>query len=102
MLYFRSSTAAYAGTIILSAAASAVSIALAALGFAILARTRPAWAALAAIPIFYFLILTGPIGSPKYCIPMEPALIVLAAVGLVGIVRFGSASDSDQARLRRR
>ncbi len=102
MLYFRSSTAAYAGTILLNAAASAISIALAALGFAILARSRPAWAALAAIPIVYFLVLTGPIGSPKYRMPMEPALIVLAAVGLVSVFRFGSMPGSGQARLRRR
>jgi hypothetical protein len=85
VLYFNSSTAAYAEIIVLSAAASAISTALAALGFAILLRTKPALAALAAVSIGYFLILTGPIGSPKYRVPMEPALIILAAVGIVSM-----------------
>ena len=97
MRYFSASTAAFAGIIILSAAASAISTVLAALGFAILLRTRPAFAALAAVSIVYFLILTGPIGSPKYRVPMEPSLIILAAVGIVGICRVSSAFLSRRA-----
>lgn len=97
VLYFKASTAAFARIMILNAATSAISTALAALGFAILLRTRPALAVLAAVEIGYFLILTGPIGSPKYRIPMEPALIILAAVAIVGVFRFGSTSLARRA-----
>lgn len=97
VLYFKASTAAFAWIMVLSAVASAISTALAALGFAILVRTRPALALLAAVEIGYFLILTGPIGSPKYRLPMEPALIILAAVGIVGVFRVGPTSLAGRA-----
>jgi hypothetical protein len=86
LLYFKASTAAFAGIMVLSAAASVLSIALATLGFTILLRTRLVLAALASVSIGYFLLITGPIGSPKYRLPMEPALIILAAVGFVAIL----------------
>jgi hypothetical protein len=101
MLYFNASTAAYAGIIGLSAAASAISAVLAALGFAVLSRSKPALAALAAVAIGYFLILTGPIGSPKYRVPMDPALIILAAVGIVSIARIGRSRDVAESHCRR-
>lgn len=35
--------------------------------------------------IVYFLLLNGPVGSPKYRIPFEPVLIVFQAVALVSL-----------------
>jgi hypothetical protein len=33
----------------------------------------------------YFLLLNGPVATPKYRLPMEPVLIVLAAIPLARI-----------------
>jgi len=35
--------------------------------------------------VVYFLIVNGPIANPKYRIPMEPALIILFAIGVCAI-----------------
>ena len=37
------------------------------------------------MPVVYFLVLTGPIVSAKYRMPMEPSLIVLAGIGLAAL-----------------
>jgi hypothetical protein len=55
---------------------------LEAVGFVMLARTLP-WAAVFAGGVLaYFLLLNGPIATAKYRMPMEPVLIVLAAIPL--------------------
>jgi hypothetical protein len=61
-------------------------------GFVMLARTLP-WAALfAAGVVGYFLLVNGPVAAPKYRLPMEPVLIVLAAIPLAWLVsRFRSS-----------
>jgi hypothetical protein len=51
------------------------------------AETRGA-AILLMITIIYFLLITGPISSPRYRIPAEPPLIILFALGLAGAVDF--------------
>jgi hypothetical protein len=54
-------------------------------GFGLLTRTAP-WAALfAALCVGYFLVVNGPVGSPKYRLPFEPILIVLSALAMVDI-----------------
>jgi hypothetical protein len=53
-----------------------------AIGFVMLARSMP-WAALFAGGVLaYFLLLNGPVASPRYRLPLEPVLLVLAAVPL--------------------
>jgi len=81
-LYLTSSSVAFASIFILSSAGSALAFILAAMGFVWLIRHRPTIAALAAIPVVYFLFINGPVGAAKYRMPMEPSLIVLAAVGV--------------------
>jgi hypothetical protein len=55
---------------------------LEAIGFVMLARSMP-WAALfAGAVLAYFLVLNGPVASPRYRLPLEPVLLVLAAVPL--------------------
>jgi hypothetical protein len=57
-------------------------LALEAVGFVMLARTWP-WAAVFAGGVLaYFLLVSGPVATPKYRLPMEPVLIVLAAIPL--------------------
>jgi Dolichyl-phosphate-mannose-protein mannosyltransferase len=61
-------------------------LALEGIGFVLLARTTP-WAAVFAGGVLaYFLLLNGPITAPKYRLPMEPMLIVLAAIPLARAV----------------
>lgn len=83
--YFKSSSVTFAVVIIAGVAGSILSIALSAIGFVRLCRERAGWAALAAVPVVYFLVLTGPVVSAKYRMPMEPSLIVLAGIGLAAI-----------------
>jgi hypothetical protein len=55
---------------------------LEAVGFVMLARSMP-WAALFAGGVLaYFLVLNGPVASPRYRLPLEPVLLVLAALPL--------------------
>ena len=61
-------------------------LALEAIGFVMLARTLP-WAAVFAGGVLaYFLLLNGPVATAKYRLPMEPVLIVLAAIPLAWLV----------------
>lgn len=66
---------------------SAVSLVLQAYGFVRLARRLPWAAVFASLLIAYVLLITGPVVSPKYRLPAEPVLIILAAIGLDGILR---------------
>jgi 4-amino-4-deoxy-L-arabinose transferase-like glycosyltransferase len=61
-------------------------LALEAVGFVILARTLPWTAVLAGGVLAYFLLLNGPVATAKYRLPMEPVLIVLAAIPLARLV----------------
>jgi hypothetical protein len=58
---------------------------LEAIGFVLLARALPWAAAFAGGVLGYFLLLSGPVASPKYRLPMEPVLIVLAAIPLASV-----------------
>jgi hypothetical protein len=65
-------------------------LALEAIGLVMLARTLR-WAAVFAGGVLaYFLLLSGPVAAPKYRVPMEPVLIVLAALPLARLVQRGS------------
>ena len=68
-------------------------LALEAVGFVMLARTLPWAAAFAGGVLAYFLLLTGPVAGPKYRLPMEPVLIVLAALPLAWLVRPGGSNQ---------
>ncbi len=57
-------------------------LALEATGLVMLARRMPWAAACAGGVLAYFLLLSGPVAAPKYRLPMEPVLIVLAAIPL--------------------
>jgi len=61
-------------------------LALEAVGFVMLARSLP-WAAVFAGGVLaYFLLIGGPVATPKYRLPMEPVLIVLAAIPLARLL----------------
>jgi hypothetical protein len=59
---------------------------LEAIGFVMLARRSPWAATFAGGVLAYFLLVNGPVASPKYRLPMEPVLIVLAALPLAWLL----------------
>jgi len=69
---------------------------LEAIGFVMLARTLPWAAVFGGGVIAYFLLLSGPVATPKYRLPIEPVLIVLAAIPLAWVAerrkRIGAAA----------
>jgi hypothetical protein len=66
-------------------------LALEAIGFVMLARALPWAAAFAGAVIAYFLLISGPVAGPRYRMPMEPVLIVLAAIPLARVAERWSA-----------
>jgi hypothetical protein len=69
-------------------------LALQAIGLVMLARTLP-WAAVFAGGVLaYFLLLNGPVAAAKYRLPMEPVLIVLAALPLARLAQRGSQNPA--------
>lgn len=80
--YLFDDPAAYQILLIVGLVAMLPILMLEAAGFVMLARTLP-WAAVCAGGVLaYFLLLNGPVATPKYRLPMEPVLIVLAAIPL--------------------
>jgi hypothetical protein len=80
--YLFDDPAAYQVLLIVGLVAMLPILMLEAAGFVMLARTLP-WAAVCAGGVLaYFLLLNGPVATPKYRLPMEPVLIVLAAIPL--------------------
>ena len=80
--YLFDDPAAYQVLLIIGLVAMLPILMLEAAGFVMLARTLP-WAAVFAGGVLaYFLVLNGPVATPKYRLPMEPVLIVLAAIPL--------------------
>ncbi len=78
-------------------------LALSAIGFGMLVRTHPWAAVLGAGVIAYFLVLNGPVGAPKYRLPMEPVLIVLSAMPLAWMARrYGRPSQPARPSARDR
>jgi hypothetical protein len=62
-----------------------------------LVRGLPFAAVLALGVLAYFLLLSGPVASPKYRLPIEPVLLVLGAIPLAAIAdRNGKRSWFEQ------
>ena len=73
--------------VLLALAASLVVVLIQLVGLWRLIRAAPFAAAGFILLLGYFLAISGPTAGPKYRMPMEPALIVLFAVGLAPVFR---------------
>jgi 4-amino-4-deoxy-L-arabinose transferase-like glycosyltransferase len=69
-------------------------LALESIGFVMLAQKLPWAAALAGGVLAYFILLNGPVIGPKYRLPMEPILIVLAAIPLAWLAERSKARSA--------
>ena len=85
--FLKNSDSAYLLLFAMSSLGSAVAAVLSLFGFYFLFRRNRWAAAFAAFIVAYFLLLMGPIGSPKYRLPLEPVLIVLEAITLIAVYR---------------
>jgi hypothetical protein len=73
--------------ILLAALASMVPLlALEAVGFLMLMHRLPLAALFGAGIVVYFLLISGPVASAKYRLPIEPVLIVLSAIPLAALI----------------
>lgn len=75
----------YLTAAIVGALGSIASSVLAAFGVFVALRQAPLLALLNLGIIVYFLLVTGPVASPKYRIPIEPAIILFCAAALTAI-----------------
>jgi 4-amino-4-deoxy-L-arabinose transferase-like glycosyltransferase len=87
---FRSDNAIYAWTILLGISGLAVMRLIQLIGLSALAVERQNWTILL---LFFFwvafiLAVSGPVASPKYRLPIEPVLMVLAGAGLARLGLF--------------
>ena len=65
-------------------------------GWILLLRSAFWPAVFGALAIAYFLLVSGPVGAPKYRLPYEPILIVFQAVAILALYkRFRSARTCD-------
>jgi 4-amino-4-deoxy-L-arabinose transferase-like glycosyltransferase len=81
-IYFFEQAGLYQALLAIGFAAMLPYLLLEAIGFYQLARLQPWAAVFAGALLAYFLLLSGPVASPKYRLPIEPVLIVLAAIPL--------------------
>ncbi|MEE2932971.1 MAG: glycosyltransferase family 39 protein [Pseudomonadota bacterium] len=81
--YLEKSTPLYLFFFFVGAFGSILSLIFGIYGLFILHSLRP-WAAIfATLAVFYFLLINGPVASPKYRLPIEPVMIICASLGLV-------------------
>ena len=53
---------------------------------ALLLWRRNCWVAVfTGLAVVYFLLLNGPVGSPKYRLPLEPIIVLLTSLGILGL-----------------
>ena len=75
----------YMVVFVIGALGSIATLCLAAYGYLLLWR-RNCWAAIfAGLAVLYFLLVNGPVASPKYRLPFEPIMVILTALGGLGV-----------------
>jgi 4-amino-4-deoxy-L-arabinose transferase-like glycosyltransferase len=75
----------YIGWLFVGLITGTIALAFQIAGWAILFR-RQFWPAiLAMLFILYILLINGPIGSPKYRLPMDPVFIILQSIAIVSL-----------------
>ena len=76
----------YVFWLVFGLATGGVAVLLQFCGWMLLCRWRPVLAVFATLSILYFLLINGPVASPKYRLPFEPILIILQAVAIIELV----------------
>ena len=89
--FFHSGNAIYAWALLIGTAGVAAVRLLQLAGFFVLVRDRTTWPPILLLALWtgFILAINGPIASPKYRLPIEPALCVLTGAGLCWLRRRG-------------
>jgi 4-amino-4-deoxy-L-arabinose transferase-like glycosyltransferase len=83
---FRSDNRTYAWILLLGVAGVAIVRLLQLSGLVAVARAAPAAAILVVLWVSFILAINGPVASPKYRLPVEPALCLLTGAGFVALL----------------
>jgi hypothetical protein len=82
---FRSDNSGYAWALLLGIAGVALIRILQLIGLIAVLRVTPAAAVLVVLWVAFVLAVNGPVASPKYRLPVEPALCLLTGAGFVAL-----------------
>jgi hypothetical protein len=82
------SSSIYVSALVASAAGAIFVSIIQLAGFFVQARCNMMLAVLSALTVAYFLIINGPVGSPKYRLPFEPILIIWFGCALLSLRKF--------------
>lgn len=74
--------------IIFGLSVGVIALALQIWGWLLVCRWKPIWAMFSTSTILYFLLINGPVASPKYRLPFEPILIIFQAIAIIGITSY--------------
>lgn len=85
LVWMHASPPLWLTVILFGFAGSAVTLLLQIWGFARLASLYPWTAAFCAGLVLYFLLIMGPVASPKYRLPLEPMIIGLIALAIADL-----------------
>jgi hypothetical protein len=77
------SSSIYVAALVVSAAGAIIISLIQFAGFFVQLRINIMLAVLSALTVAYFLMINGPVGSPKYRLPIEPILIIWFGCGLL-------------------
>ena len=83
--FISGSSPIYATAFIASGAGAIIISLFQFVGFFVQLRVNPTLAVLSGLTVAYFLIITGPVGSPKYRLPIEPLLIIWFGCALLSL-----------------
>jgi len=86
--FISGSSSIYVTALIASGAGSIIVSLFQFFGFFVQLRVNLMLAVLSALTVAYFLIINGPVGSPKYRLPIEPILIIWLGCALLSLWKF--------------
>ena len=86
--FISGSSSIYVVALVVSAAGAIIVSLIQLAGFFVQVRVNMMLAVLSALTVAYFLMINGPVGSPKYRLPIEPILIIWFGCALLSFWKF--------------
>ena len=86
--FISGSSFVYVAALVISAVGAIIVSSFQFAGFFVQMRVNMMLAVLSALTVAYFLMINGPVGSPKYRLPIEPILIIWFGCGLLPFWKF--------------
>ena len=86
--FISGSSSIYVAALVVSGAGAIIVSLIQLAGFFVQLRVNMMLAVLSALTVAYFLMINGPVGSPKYRLPIEPILIIWFGCALLSLWKF--------------